>query len=192
MRSDVMRDMSLSKSSFEQLVWPAIGPRIGGGQAVSMELSTDSELRTLFDVSSGIDAWQITTEGGMYGIASRIQPYGRDWSTFTVRLTRASGFKTEWEKLRDACNSDDGRVCPEWFVQAYTSKSGDCLLSVAAVRTAELVRHIESLCVEDNDIRCNRNDGNKFWVVGWDKPATNKSHCLSDFFASSLVVVRQN
>lgn len=192
MRADVQRDMRKSKSSFETLVWPAIGPMIGGGRAISMELSQDSELRTLFDVSSGIDAWQVSTDGGMYAIASRVQPYGRDWSTFTVRLTRKSGAKTEWEKLKDACYSRDGRVYPQWFVQAYTSRDGSSLLSCAAVRTTELVSHIDFFCREEHDVRCNGSDGNKFWMVGWDKPATKNSFCLSDCGATSLVVVRQN
>ncbi len=190
MRADVCRDMRRSKSSFESLVWPAIGPLIGGGQAISMELSTDSELRTLFDVTSGIDAWQVSTAGGMYAIASRVQPYGKDWSTFTVRLTRASGAKTEWEKLRDACYSRDGRVFPQWFVQAYTSKDGSSLLSCAAVRTAELVSHIDFFCSESQDVRENRCDGNKFWMVGWDRPARHGSFCLTDCGSTSLVVVR--
>lgn len=190
MRADVERDMRKSKSLFESLVWPAIGPRIGGGEVISMELSADSELRTLFDATSGIDAWQISTEGGMYAIASRVQPYGRDWSTFTVRLTRKSGAKTEWEKLRDACYSRDGRAHPQWFVQAYTSRDGAELLSCAAVRAAELVSHIDFFCREDLDVRCNGNDGNKFWMVGWDKPARTGSLCLADCGATSLVVVR--
>jgi len=190
-RTDVKRDMRLSKSSFERLVWPSIGPHIGGGQSISMELSQDSELRTLFDVSSGIDAWQVSTNGGMYAIASRVQPYGRDWSTFTVRRTRASGAKTEWEKLKDACYSRDGRVFPEWFIQAYTSKDGTTLLSCAAVRTVELVSHINFFCLDAFDVKRNRADGNDFWVVGWDKPANKNSLCLSDCGATSLVVVRQ-
>jgi len=191
-RADVQRDMCKSKSSFETLVWPAIGPMIGGGRAISMELSQDSELRTLFDVSSGIDAWQVSANGDMYAIASRVQPYGRDWSTFTVRLTRKSGAKTEWEKLKNACYSRDGRVYPQWFVQAYTSIDGKSLLSCAAVRTTELVSHIDFFCREEHDVRCNGSDGNKFWMVGWDKPATKNSFCLSDCGPTSLVVHRQN
>ena len=190
MRADVHRDMRKSKSLFESLVWPAVGPLIGGGRAISMELSQDSELRTLFDVSSGIDAWQISADGGMYSIASRVQPYGKDWSTFTVRLSRKSGAKTEWEKLREACYSRDGRVYPQWFIQAYTTYDGTELLSCAAVKTAELVSHIDFYCREDVDVRSNGNDGNKFWMVGWDRPAKRGCLCLSDCGASSLVVVR--
>ncbi len=191
MRADVARDMTRSQSSFVDLVWPCIGPRIGGGRVISMENSQDNELRTLFDVGSGIDAWQVSTEGGMYGIASRVQPYGRDWSTFTVRRTRASGSKTEWEKLKDACYSRDGRVFPQWFVQAYTSKDRTTLLSCAAVRTVELVSHIDFFCRDEYDVKRNGSDGNEFWVAGWDRPASKNSLCLTDCGATSLVVVRQ-
>jgi len=188
MRADVARDMTRSQSSFHDLVWPCIGPHIGGGRFISMENSGDNELRSLFDVKSGIDAWQILTDGGMYGIASRVQPSGSDWSTFTVRHSRDSGAKTEWGKLRSAVYAKDSRVYPKWFIQAYTSKDHATLLSCAAIRTAELVCHIDWLCQEDIDTRATSNA--RFWFVGWDKPARKGANFIGETNDTSLVVIR--
>lgn len=187
MNADVDRDMRRSQSAFIMHVWPAIAPHIGGGRAVSMEASHDKELRTLFDVSSGIDAWQVVDGGGLYGIASRVQPSGHDWSTFTVRKSRKSGAKTEWAKLREAVFGGDGRVYPKWFVQAYTSRDGSQLIACAVVKTAELVSHIEWFCQEEHDTRETMNA--TFWMVGWDKPARYGGHHLAES-SSSLVVFR--
>jgi len=188
MRADVARDMTRSQSAFVELVWPYIGSHIGGGRVISMENSQDNELRTLFDVTSGIDAWQIATNGGMYGIASRVQPYGNDWSTFTVRHSRDSGAVTEWEKLRSAVYSKDSRVYPKWFIQAYTSKDHSTLLSCAAVKTTELVCHIDWLCQESLDTRATSNA--RFWFVGWDKPARPGANYIAESGNTSLVVMR--
>jgi len=188
MRADVARDMTRSQSAFVDLVWPCIGQHIGGGRVISMENSQDNELRTLFDVTSGIDAWQIATDGGMYGIASRVQPYGTDWSTFTIRYSRDSGARTEWDKLSAAVNARDSRLYPTWFIQAYTSKDSKTLLSCAAVRTAELVCHIEWLCQENLDTRTTSNA--RFWFVGWDKPARNGASFVGETDGTSLVVIR--
>lgn len=188
MRADVARDMTRSQSSFHDLVWPCIGPHIGGGRVISMENSGDNELRSLFDITSGIDAWQILTDGGMYGIASRVQPIGKDWSTFTVRHSRDSGVKTEWEKLRAAVYAKDSRVYPKWFIQAYTSKDHTTLLSCAAVMTAELVCHIDWLCQKDLDTRETSNA--RFWFVGWEKPARTGANFIGESNHTSLVLIR--
>lgn len=187
MKADVERDMKRSQCAFIEHVWQAISPHVGGGRAISMECSQDSELRSLFDSVSGVDAWQVVNGKGMYGISSRVQPSGHDWSTFTVRLARRSGARTEWAKLREAVFSDDGRLYPKWFVQAYMSRDNANLISCAAVKTAELVRHIDCLCQEDRDTRetCNA----RFWIVGWDKPATPGARYLSES-CGSLVIVR--
>lgn len=179
--------MLRSQCAFTQHVWQAISPHIGGGRVVSMEASQDKELRTLFDVASGVDAWQIVDGGGMYGVASRVQPSGHDWSTFTVRLSRKSGARTEWAKLREAVYSKDGRLYPQWFVQAYMSKDNARLIACAAVKTAELVSHIDWFCQDGRDTRETYNA--KFWMVGWDKPARPDAHYLSES-CGSLIVVR--
>lgn len=187
MRADVQRDMKKSQEAFCSHVWDAIGPLIGGGRVISMESSQDNELRTLFDVTSGIDAWQIIDGQGMYGVASRVQPSGFDWSTFTVRKSRDSGSRTEWDKLRNAVYSKDGRLYPKWFVQAYMSKDNSELVACAAIKTAELVCHIDWFCQEEHDTR--RTSNATFWMVGWDKPARTGGHYLSEG-CSSLVIVR--
>lgn len=135
MIADVARDMRRSKTAFESLVWPVVRELIGGGELISMEDQSDDRLRTLFDTTSGIDAWQYRSGVGMYGIASRVQPSGRDWSTFTLRVARSNCTRTEAQKLWEAVNAADGRVYPKWFAQAYTSADSSSLLSVGVCET---------------------------------------------------------
>lgn len=159
--------MKRSQSSFLNHVWPVIGPMIGGGRAVSMEASQDSELRKLFDAAGGVDAWQVLDGGLLYGVSSRVQPTGIDYGTFTVRLMRNTAYRTEWQKLYEAVTASDGRLYPKWFVQAYMDKQSTRLLSVAAIHTDELVRFIHDNCTPDQDTACCHNA--MFWKVFWSR-----------------------
>jgi hypothetical protein len=159
--------MKRSQSSFLGSVWPVIGPMIGGGRVVSMEASKDSELRSLFDTAGGVDAWQVLEGGAIYGVASRVQPSGIDFSTFTVRLSRDTASRTEWQKLYEAVTAGDGRVYPRWFVQAYMDKQSTSVISVAAIHTDELVMFIKENCHVLRDVGYCVNA--RFWKVSWDR-----------------------
>jgi len=178
-RADVERDMKRSQSSFLRSVWPVIGPMIGGGRVVSMEASQDSELRSLFDTAGGVDAWQIIEGGAIYGVASRVQPSGIDFGTFTVRLGRVTASRTEWQKLYEAVTAGDGRVYPRWFLQAYMDKQSTSVISVAAIHTDELITFIKENCHPLRDVGYCFDA--RFWKVSWER--------LSDS-CGSLVVSR--
>lgn len=161
----VERKIATSKQAFLNEVWPAIGFYVGGGEVISCEGSNHPLLKA-FDTSCGIDAWQCT-DCGMWGLASRVQNcQGKDWGTFTVRQSRLSGYTTEYEKLWTAVNSDDGRVCPFWFVQAYMSSDMSCLLSAAACQTRSILYYIRDN-LTTKDLRTNSQDGSTFWPVSW-------------------------
>lgn len=117
-------------------VWPAIRAKCGGGDIIPIETVTDSGLAHRFDMLSGIDAWQVQENAGIRGIASRVQ-WGRDWGTFTIRYSRASGARTEWDKIRDH-NPDDGYIRPHLVVQGYCTKPGGSLIAAYVLRARDL------------------------------------------------------
>ncbi len=109
---------------------------------MQMEGRPDTELARELDMRSGIDGWQLMSDGGMRGIASRIQK-GKDWRTFTVRLTRDSGAKTEFQKRKEAIESDKGLIYPHLTVHAYSETEQGPILSVAVCKTADIIEFIE-------------------------------------------------
>jgi len=166
-QAEVAKDMRRSQVAFLGHVWPVVADLIGGGEVISME-SSDDRLRRLFDSTSGIDAWQYRDGVGMWGIASRVQPIGRDYSSFTVRDRRRSGARTEFEKLWEAVNADDGRVAPYWFVQAYMNTESTSLLSVGVARMRSVLEFIRIDCDEQDKRTCH--DGSSsFFVARWDR-----------------------
>ena len=71
--SDFQRDLEASSSDFLRVVWPAIGPLVGGGEIVPVESVADKGMATMLDQRSGIDAWHLSRGKQVRGIASRVQ-----------------------------------------------------------------------------------------------------------------------
>lgn len=129
---------------------------------MQMEGRNDSELAILFDTQSGIDGWQVH-QLGLRGIASRIQI--GDYRTFTVRMTRDSGGKTEYEKRLQAITSERGWLYPEITVQAYSAnKENGPILSIGVARTNDIMKFIE-LGLHT----MNRTTNATFAVCAWDR-----------------------
>jgi len=70
-------------------------PKLISGKIHSIE-NSDNEILLLMDVISGIDYIR-QNEAGLQGIAARVQ-FGYNFDTFTIRKTRHTGNKTEFEK----------------------------------------------------------------------------------------------
>lgn len=134
-------DLSWSSDAFSNVVWPACMPYCGGGQLLQMEGRPDTELASLLDQRAGIDGWQLHTDG-MRGIASRCQPSGKSWRTFTIRMSRQSGAKTEYEKRKEAISSGKW-IYPHITIQAYFDKNGLEMIECAIARTEDLIEMIE-------------------------------------------------
>lgn len=166
MTAEVARDMRRSKTAFESLVWPVVRELIGGGELLSMEDQAHDRLRTLFDTQTGIDAWQYRDGFGMYGIASRVQPSHKDWSTFTLRVARNNCTRTEAQKLWEAVNAGDGRVYPKWFVHAYTTGRSESLLSVGVCETRAVLE-----CWRSGLGEVRRCENAEFFAMKWDQMA---------------------
>jgi hypothetical protein len=130
-------DMPRSTKAFMELVWPKIGPLVGGGELLPVEGRQDYVCQRL-DADAGIDFLQCV--GGLeYGIAGRAQG-GHNYPTFTIRHGRPSGRSTELQKRMLQCRAP-GCVKPHWTIQGYYS--GSSLLQAAAVRTDDLYRYVE-------------------------------------------------
>ena len=185
MRSDVRRDLSWSAAAFLSLVWPVVSKGCGGGELVPVENATDDDMAAQLDMLAGIDAWQMHSEKGLRGIASRVQE-GKAWDTFTIRYARANGQETEYAKrIRALDEVEQGWLYPHLTIQAYVNDEHSELLSCAVVRTCDLFRaaqHAEAEGIPDareifdhgHTIYLNRAyDNNEFIVVPWDMLQTN-------------------
>lgn len=174
MRVEVARDLSASAADFLRVVWPAIRSKCGGGELEPVESVTAEGFAKTLDVMSGIDAWQVVDGLGIRGIASRVQWGDTDWATFTVRKTRTSGARTEWDKIEQAARlAERGFIRCHLVVQAYVAGrrgDGGPLLNAYVVRAPDLY----SFCKEQyRDAiwfeRTNRYDGNTMAVFPVDR-----------------------
>jgi len=96
----------------------------------------------LLDQYSSIDVWYIKKDEGIRGLASRVQ-YGYTCNTFTIRQSRESGARTEFDKLTYAIENQ--WLHPYWFCHAYMYpiKPQKKLYSVALCRTSDLIKYIQ-------------------------------------------------
>lgn len=134
------KDLSWSSKAFLELVWPVLSQRIPG-ELVPVETNTKDHLAHAFDMLSGIDAWHIVNGTGIKGIASRVQD-GESWETFTIRKSRNSGTKTEYQKRKEAIETGEW-LYPYWTVQSYiTDRNNGELLSFALTKTERLINMI--------------------------------------------------
>lgn len=145
----VAQDMRQSSHAFCSVVWPRIGCYLGGGRYFTTE-GTDNELYDALDAHAGIDGFQVTPEGEVRSIGSRVQFGDSAYDTFTVRASRDSGAMTELEKRLHAIEdhkraNGPAPVYPGVTIQAYVRRLGDGefeFLSAAAIDTIDLFRFI--------------------------------------------------
>src|SRR5688572_6212169 len=92
----------------------------------------------LLDTHADIDA--LIIDGGLtHGVGLRIQCHD-EWQTFTFRLSRENGQRTQWEKLVAAV--DRGGMYPTRTVHAYIRSGGKIVFAIA--RTRELVQWVQA------------------------------------------------
>lgn len=136
--------LSQSARDFLDYVYPKIKHEkwLGEGELIPVEAVTENKMAILLDQYAGIDAWYIRKKVGIRGLASRVQ-YNYTCNTFTIRKSRESGVRTEFDKLRYAIEKQ--WIHPYWFSQAYISptKPQKKLYSVALCKTFDLIRYIQ-------------------------------------------------
>jgi hypothetical protein len=143
MNARVEKDMKWSSKLFLEEVWPMVKKHFGGGELMPMEGRPDMELATLLDMRAGIDGWHLMEDGGIRGIASRIQKGDKVWATFTVRKSRNTGAATEFEKRKEAIFSGRGQIYPHLTVHAYAKTEAGPVMAAAVCKTSDLIAFID-------------------------------------------------
>jgi hypothetical protein len=170
MREDVRRDMIKGREDLEKSL--AILAEhcldFGDDQIKLIDDETDGEIGNDLDTLSGIDGYQ---KGplGMIAIAGRAQR-GTNWRTFTIRISRPSGARTEYEKrLWAVKHRHNGVLFPYWTTHSYLTSDGSSVLAIGLAKTEELYPWIEKC--EQNGHRFGRKPapgGQWFLYVPWD------------------------
>lgn len=179
---DWIEDLAWSTKAFLDLVWPVLSKKLPGklilvegktlAQAQGMRLPEDDPSSDL-DRLAGIDAWHIERDRGIQGVGSRIQECPPPWApynTFTIRKSRTTGARTEYQKRKNAIKT--GHLYPHLTVQGYITKKHDGeLLSFAVAPTEGIISAIgEWLKLGQPDrmgIEVNRTGNASFYVVDW-------------------------
>lgn len=131
------------------------------GWLITVEGDTLSETAKLLDTLSGIDLWMVDENRGMRGIASRIQ-YETNFRTFTIRLERASGAKTEYEKRKFAIENDF--LYPIITYQAYLCQNG----GIGIAYTKDIIDYITKGFAYVRHTKEDQKGQASFWVIKWD------------------------
>ena len=130
---------------------------------------TKDEMAKTLDMLAGIDIWHIHKRQGVRGVASRIQ-YGKSWDTFTVRKTRESGAKTEYEKRIYAMKNEF--LYPVLAFQGYISN--DVPLSFALTKTKDIFWMIDNGYSRLKKTGKSQIGQAEFYVVDWQRMVDNK------------------
>lgn len=164
------KDLSASIYDFQRVVYPTIKEqKLLDGELIPLEVATLQDYQHLtkqFDLLSGIDVWHIKTNIGIQGIASRIQWVERNkaFNSFTVRKTRTTGTKTEYEKRKESIQAKGEWLYPYYSLQAYIEnpkKLGD-LISIAIAKTEDILN-----CLDCYGNTKTAYDGNTFLYINW-------------------------
>lgn len=170
----VSSDMGNSTKQWMEIVWPHLGPKIGGGVYLPME-GVKSPLPMALDMQCGIDGIQLPLYGEPIAWATRVQkcsPSGgfatSGYDTFTIRSFRDSGAKTELEKriedTRDVDRTEGPRPLRSGLTgHAYIDDGGN-FLSCGVICTVDLNRYLR---FGQRFIRSNRTNNAGFVYVGW-------------------------
>ena len=164
MPNDFAGALSESAARFDAIVKPEL-LGVLGGDFRTVEGVTIDEMAKLLDTLAGIDVWHIDSLRGIRGLASRIQTTSRDWHTFTIRKSRASGAKTEYEKRKLAI--ENGYLYPYFTMQAYISEGDQRLISFAVAKTADIIEMIDEGHCRENHTGHAQIGQAGFYVVDW-------------------------
>lgn len=156
-----------SARCLRDIVWPKIKGICGGGQLIPVEEVTDSPFAKQLDTLAGIDAWQISNDRLLRGIASRIQYEPDIYESFTIRTSLPSGRDTELQKrLRAIKELERGWLFPALTIQAYLTKDHAEFIQAAIVRTRDLILQAKEKCDQGIDVKP-APGGNRFVIVWW-------------------------
>lgn len=162
MNPDMRDRLQKSSSDFVRLVWPAIGA--GFGDPIPVESVSDSGFTKELDARAGIDAWLISVDGHMRGLASRVQWTDRSFDTFTVRVRSRSGQPTEYHKRKAEIEAVIPAIRPHYCCHAYVSMDRTRLIAAAITRMSDVIAAMDAGV--GRLMPANR-DGTQGWAVPW-------------------------
>jgi hypothetical protein len=173
--SDFERDLSKSAAAFKDVVWPSM-QAVFKGELMPIESIKDSSVAKLIDMRSGIDAFHLSENNSIRGMACRVQflePGKGFFKTFTIRRTRPSGALTEYAKRKNDIESNSGWLYPYLTVQGYVTKGeSPSLIAAAITKTEALIdacKQIESGFADKSAGRINVNPTKEtFYSINWD------------------------
>ncbi len=154
-------DLSWSTENFKTLIWPELN-KVLQGKLDSIEGSErDQDLD--IDRQSGVDYWWVEKDAGRTPISSRVQVddgrKGFPYNTFTVRRSRVTGTRTEYQKLIEA--RENRRLYPSIAIQGYiTQKQEGELVSFGVAYTDKILDYIAG-----NPTSINKTSNADFYVI---------------------------
>jgi hypothetical protein len=172
---------SQSKKSIEdfiKFVRPELFSLLGADKIQQVEGEMKEGLLKDWDVDAGIDWWLVDNDR-LRGIASRIQWIDNPWKTWTIRRSYPYGCKTEYAKRKEGIENE--WIGPYWFIQAYISSNREHLISLAIIKTKDLI----NLCNE-NQFRTNTQDGKTFYYVKWEDAKKKNIFIIEKTYENTL------
>lgn len=169
MHEDVKRDMLKGLQDLEKSL-PILAEHCldFGEGGIKLIDETDGEIGSDLDILAGIDGYQ-KWQMCMRAIAGRAQR-GINWRTFTIRISRPSGAKTEYEKrLWAVKHKHEGALFPYWTMHSYLTDDGSKVCSIGLAKTEELYLWIEK-CEQDGhkfERKTAYPGGQRFLCVPW-------------------------
>lgn len=135
--------MNNSSQLWQDVVWPLVQHTVRGGDLVPLEV-LGNETAQMLDVMAGIDGFQVHPEFGLRGIAHRAQlvTQGRSYDSFTIRMSRASGHTTEFEKRVKSIDAKAGWLFPALTIQSYATAWVGPVVAVGVARTIDIIQFV--------------------------------------------------
>lgn len=135
----------------------------------------ENEILKMLDMSAGIDLLHEDIKGNVRGFASRIQFDNNCWSTFTIRKSRESGAKTEYEKRKYAIKHNC--LYPALTFQGYVYK--DEVLGWAITNTKSVFWMIDNGYYKIQKTGKDEIGQAEFYVVSWSEMKKHKKIIIS-------------
>lgn len=140
------------------------------GSIEIVECITADNMARVLDTLGGIDAWHIRKEVGIRGIALRVQTSPFSFRTFTIRKSRESGAKTEYEKRKLAIEKN--YLYPYLTFQAYVKHSNEPI-EWAIAKTEDIIKMIDNGKCTVRHTNPDKIGQAEFYVVSWDAMKNN-------------------
>lgn len=155
------QDAANSFAAFNKFTAPAMRFALKAKTILPTEIH-NSELAAVLDKDAGIDGLLIDADDWAHFYGSRIQ-FGHNYGTFTIRRSRPSCNRTEFEKLLHARRTQG--AMPSYTIQTYVDADGQG----ATVAIAQTVKLLQYITKHFNQWR-RTDDGETFYYIPVDAP----------------------